>query len=115
MGTFLFNGLSYRDTDWYQVIGPTNYTGIADGFTLRLFVLTPVCPTAVISTISTPACVQAAPLAVPAGASYCFAGTDVFTGVPCGTRYVLGLSNYPPCGVTAVESTTWGNIKGIYH
>ncbi len=114
MGTFLFNGLSYRDTDWYQVIGPGNYSGIAAGSTLRLFVLTPVCPAAVLSTTSTPACMQSASLAVPAGPAYCFAATDVFTGVPCGTRYVLRLSNYPPCAATAVESTTWGHIKGIY-
>ena len=37
-GTYLFQGGNYRDTDWYgPVYGPGNYSGMSDGFILRLF------------------------------------------------------------------------------
>jgi hypothetical protein len=117
-GTYLFNGAQYRDTDWYRVTvtGPATYTGIGDGFTLRLFVLTAVCPTTSLATVATPSCVLAPPLAIPGpGTFYLFAGTDVFTGVPCGSKYVLTITggDVPPC-ITATENTSWGKVKGLF-
>jgi hypothetical protein len=119
-GTYLFNSSNYRDTDWYSLPATYSggqYSGLSDGFELRLFVLTPVCPTTVISTLTSPSCVPSGVLAIPAGASYLFAGTNVFTGVPCGSKYLINITGnvpQPPCGATATEPATWGAIKNVY-
>ncbi len=119
-GTYLFNSAQYRDTDWYTLpatYSGGSYSGLSDGFALRLFVLTPVCPTTVISTTTSPNCVPSSSLTIPAGASYLFAGPDVFTGVPCGQKYLVNITGnvpQPPCGVTATEPSTWGQIKNEY-
>ncbi len=117
-GTYLFQAQNYRDTDWFRGTFPAGswtYQGTSDGFTLRLFVLTPVCPTGVVSTLTSPSCVPSAPLAVAGGQSYYFfAGPDVFTGVPCESPYVLRWTGLPDCGVVPVEETTWGGVKNTY-
>src|SRR5262245_8482585 len=119
-GTYLFNGSNYRDTDWYRVTvgaGNFNYSGLGDGFTLRLFVLTPVCPTSVLSTTSTPDCVPSVPLVFSGpGTFFLFAGTDVFDGVPCESKYYLSITGPgipTQCG-TSTENTSWGQVKGLY-
>jgi hypothetical protein len=90
-GTYLFQGGQRRDTDWYRFsIGSAqqvtwSVTGEAD---TRTFLLTGVCPTTVIVTNLAGPCdpsVVTAPLA--AGTYFAFAGTNVFTGVPCGSDY----------------------------
>ena len=39
-----------------------------------------------------------------------------FTGVHCGSQYWIDIQGpgIPQCGVTAMESSTWGAIKSIY-
>jgi hypothetical protein len=36
--------------------------------------------------------------------------------VPCGSKYLLTFSgcSIEPCPSTATESTTWGQVKGLY-
>jgi hypothetical protein len=118
-GTYLFNGSNYRDTDWYRLTvgaGVFTYSGISDGFTLRLFTLTGVCPTTVIGTTATPDCVPSTPLNFNGpGTFFLFAGTDLFDGVPCESNYYLSITGpgIPPCA-TSTENTSWGAVKGLY-
>jgi len=119
-GTYLFQGGQYRDTDWYQInttAGGT-YSGMSDGFLLRLFTGTIGNCASYLQTTTSPSCVQSAPLSFPAGAIWLWAGPDVFTGVPCGSKYLLTITGtgvpQPPCGATATEPSTWGAIKNVY-
>jgi hypothetical protein len=118
-GTYLFNGSNYRDTDWYRLTvgaGLFSYSGISDGFTLRLFTLTGVCPTTVIGTTATPDCVPSTPLNFSGpGTFFLFAAPDLFDGVPCESNYYLSIAGpgIPPC-VTSTENTSWGHVKGLY-
>jgi len=104
-GTYLSDGQSFRDTDWYRIevgSGTFTYSGIADGFTLRLFVLDPVCPGSVIATTTAPSCTQSSNLTFTGpGTFYLFAAPDVFTGVPCGAKYRLTITGpgVPACCV----------------
>ncbi len=116
MGTFMFEGMNYRDTDWYRLtVGPGafTYNGSGEIPPLRRFVLTPECPPAILATTN----IDHSPLPFTGpGSFYFFASSDVFTGIPCGTRYAITFEGpgIPPCGSTAVESRTWGGIKSAY-
>jgi hypothetical protein len=49
--------------------------------------------------------------AAPAGLNWIFAAPSDFTGVPCGSPYLLTVD----CGgIDATESKTWGQIKGMF-
>ncbi len=119
-GTYLFQGGSYRDTDWYSITvgaGTFNYSGIGDGYTLRLFVGTIGDCVNYLSTTTAPSCVQSSNLTFNGpGSFWLWAGPDVFSGVPCGSKYILTLTGpgIPDCGATAVEPSTWGNVKAFY-
>lgn len=132
-GTYLFGGAQYRDTDWYQYAhGGGDLTIEAAGeFDLRLFLLTAVCPTTVIATATSGTPCTTVTISSPglaAGNYYIFAGTNVFTGVPCGSDYILEAIAIPPCpadidgpgagqnpdGVVNIEDllfllSSWGN------
>ena len=126
-GTYLFQGGNYRDTDWYgPVYGPGNYSGMSDGFILRLFTGVFSQCASYESTITSPSCVMSPTLNLSAGTAYwLWAGGDVFSGVPCGSKYLVNITGYldtartipvpaPPCGATATEPATWGAIKNVY-
>jgi hypothetical protein len=121
-GGFDYFGLSYRDTDWYQIeLAETSsitwcatgeddtLVGIIDGRS--------GCPVSAfydytIADVCTSACVNAS---LPAGTWWLFVATMGFgvDAVPCGRSYVAELTGYD-CGTIAVESATWGQIKDIY-
>jgi hypothetical protein len=96
-GTFInSSGGNSRDTDWYrftigsaqQVTWKVNGGGNHIGF-----LLTGVCPTAVLGSATAGPCADATvSLALAAGTYFAFAGTSVFTGVPCPTPYVANLT-----------------------
>lgn len=113
-GTYLLQGSSYRDTDWYviTVTEPATYRGVGDGFPLRLFVLPAVCPDpgGPYNTTVAPSCVWSDPLFFGPGTYYLWAGPDVFSDVPCGSKYLLEVV----CRTTATENTTWGKVKGLF-
>jgi hypothetical protein len=116
MGNFLNQGQQFRDTYWYRLTvgaGAFQYNGMAEGYPIARYVLTPQCPP---SLLGGPG-VNCGPLPFTGpGSFYFFAGTTGFAGVPCGTRYWLTWEGpgIPPCDPTAVEPTTWGNIKNVY-
>ncbi len=111
-GTYLNNGQNFRDTDWYSItVGAGTYTfsGIADGFRLRLFVMNPVCPAQSIGTTTAASCTQSSALTFTGpGTFYLFASPDVFSGVPCGSRYRLTITGpgIPVCCAIPCPSTS---------
>jgi hypothetical protein len=121
MGTFLNAGQQFRDTDWYRLrTGATpctiSYNGMANGYPIARYILGGVCPN--VTLLAGPG-VNCGVLSYALQANttyYFFAGTTGFTGVPCGTPYWLTFDGcgLPTCGATAVEPTTWGNIKNVY-
>ena len=122
-GTYVFNGLSHRDTDWFYIntSGGGTFSGRSvEGYTLRLFTgpMPGGVPDCTIYDTTTGNCVESASISYPAGGAWLWAGPDAFTGIPCGSRYVVTITGagipLPPCGATATESSTWGAIKDVY-
>ncbi len=105
-GTYLDSaGASFRDTDWYRFTIPvtSDVTWSATGTAItRVFILDAVCPAISRGTIAAAACAPASLTltALPAGTYYAFVGTDVFTGVPCGSTYRATLTATPCCETT---------------
>ncbi len=117
-GTYTFQGLSYRDTDWFtvnvQVGSQYTFDGMGEGFALQRLVIAPGCPANVLYSTT----VNCDPITFTATTSQVvlWAGPTVFSGLPCGSRYWISISGpgIPPCGATATENTTWGSVKAIY-
>jgi len=94
-GTFLVAGVDNRDTDWYRLLlsGSTtvNLKAVAD-FPLQILAidLTSGCPGTVIST-ATAAAGDTAYISTPFGPGTLayWIGPSVFTGVTCGSNYVM--------------------------
>jgi hypothetical protein len=120
-GNYSFNGLSYRDTDWYNfnlpVAGSVTVT-MCSSFDSQLAAIdgnigcgfiTLICGSVFGTAGTTVSCTYAA----PAGANWIFAATSAFSGVPCGSPYILTVDS-GQCAPTATESKTWGGIKGLY-
>jgi hypothetical protein len=120
-GGFLFNGLSYRDTDWYQLDTAANTAGVT------------VCVTGQYDTLSgylngaagcgAPAFVESAVTGpcdtacfnVPAGNYWLFVGTAGFGDLAgaCGGEYVVTVDGYD-CPPVSVENASWGEIKSLH-
>jgi hypothetical protein len=118
-GTYMYNGASYRDTDWYIILGT--------GQTVT-FECTAVFPLQMIF-IWGPNCanLQYDYLQVAAGVTgtlthsvaadtenWLWVGPSVFTGVPCESDYVMHVCGIFVIGPVPTESTSWGQIKHLY-
>jgi hypothetical protein len=118
-GGFFYNGLSYRDTDWYQITlaAPTLITWCVAGETDTLVgIIQAPCPAINFYAYNfgsecTPICVTEN---LPAGTWYLWAGSLNFgaDAGPCGLDYVATLDGWY-CPV-AVEPTSWSNVKNMY-
>lgn len=120
-GNYVFDGLSYRDTDWYQVVltDPTVLEACvcgAAGTQLAIVDGTNGCDAFSIACGS----VFAAPnegvccsVGLNPGTYWIFVATDGFSGVPCGTDYRLTVTgfNCPPVSATPAD---WSKVKGLY-
>jgi hypothetical protein len=117
-GGFLFNGLSYRDTDWYFIDGEINDSGVTICVSGQYDTLTgyldPVCPaTFFIESASIGPC-DTACFNLPAGDWYFFVGTAGFgPNLPCGAAYTMTLDGYT-CPPVSVENASWGEIKALH-
>ena len=118
-GNYTFNGLSYRDTDWYQFVLPVAASvtaTICASFDAQLAAIngnigcgfiTIICGPVYGPPGSTLSCTYAA----PAGLNWIFVASSSFSGVPCGSPYILTVD----CGgYNATQSKTWGQIKGMF-
>jgi len=91
-GTYLYTGLQYRDTDWYELTltSPMTVTWKTVGdFANLVFIIQAPCPGTIIASATAARCDTATVSAVcNPGTYYLWVGPSVFTGIPCGTQYV---------------------------
>lgn len=118
-GTFLVDGLNYRDTDWYMITvgaGTFTYSGIGDGFELQLLLMEPTCPSTVIDYAIPSACTTGSVTFTGPGTFFLWAGPSTYSGVPCGSRYHLSITGpgIPSCEPTPTHRSSWGQLKTIY-
>ncbi len=105
-GTFISpQGSNFRDTDWYEFTLPqaanVTWTAVGEART-RVFIMRAPCPAASLGTgVADPCLPATVSLTNLAPGTYsAFVGTDVFTGVPCGSRYRASLTIDPCCPVS---------------
>jgi hypothetical protein len=115
--TFLYNGLSYRDTDWYSAIasgGPVSATCTAEFPLLFIFIYGPDCNNLQYSSAESGACAPAELSGdIAMGAEFwLWVGPSVVTGVPV-SGYVFEV-----CGIiggsTPTETMSWGAVKAKF-
>lgn len=120
-GTYLYQGMSYRDTDWFSVWGTggtMTETCVAD-FPLQLiFIYGTNCSSPSYDyTVAGPCQSVSLSRTVASGVeAWMWVGASQFNGVPCGSNYVLSMSGIGaggPC-TSATENKTWGTVKGLY-
>jgi len=119
-GTYIANGLSYRDTDWYSFTLPVacNVTATLCGsFESLLYILDGACSPGIIAGPAfgtSGSTVSLGPVAA-SGTVVVFVSTGTFSGVPCGSPYTLSVDTGTCCEVVnATESKSWGGVKGLY-
>lgn len=116
-GTFLFDGYSYRDTDWYQ-LDVTQENEITfecrAEFPLQIFMIdgNSGCDNPQILDYATADPYEPATLThtFAPGTYWLWAGPSVFENVPCGSLYVMTITGYTMM-ISSVETTTWGSVK----
>jgi len=117
-GTYYYFGLSYRDTDWFRVYG-TGGTMTAtlegDFNTQLIFIYGTNCASPLYDyTTGVPCSPVSLSRTVGAGVeTWIWVGASQFSGIPCGSDYVLTLDGIY-CTGTATENATWGNVKSLY-
>lgn len=115
--TYLYNGLSYRDTDWYAALslgGSVNATVTAAFPVQFIFIYGPDCNALQYNYVQAGACSPASlSYNIAAGGEFwLWVGASVFTGVP-ESNYVLEACNIVGGGVPTV-TTSWGALKNEY-
>ncbi len=117
-GNFLFGGVDYRDTDWFELVlteeEHVEFCVCAD-FPVIVYILDAAPGCELITLVAAEAgpagyelCVDAV---LPAGTYWFFVSTDGWLGVPCGSEYVARLYEF---GYTPVEDASWGTLKAMY-
>jgi hypothetical protein len=121
-GGFYFNGLSYRDTDWYQIVleEPSTVTWCVEGEYDTLTGILDGRGGCLVTGFydynygggCTPLCVSGD---LEPGTWWLWVGPLGFGASvgECGGVYVGTLTGYE-CGPTAVSAATWGRIKNTY-
>jgi len=124
-GTYTYFGSSYRDTDWFRVTGTggTLTATVNAEFAVQLilfYVIDYNCVNYQYNYTSGP-CGQDVSLSYNIGnnvETWVWVGPSVFTGVTCGSEYLLtltGIGNGPDCIPVPTEKTSWGAIKNLYN
>lgn len=121
-GGYTYFGLSYRDTDWYEINldNPANITWCVNGeYDTLLGIIDGNAGCPVLSfydyTFAEP-CVEACLTAsLPAGTWWFFAATSGFGpgAGACGGDYNASITGYI-CEPTSVEASSWGQVKNLY-
>ena len=121
-GGFLFNGLSYRDTDWYEVnvLNASNITMCVEGEAGTLMGIingnlgcgAPFFETSLVIGDCDPQCLN---YAVGPGLWWFFVATSDFgpAAGACGSDYVMTIDGLD-CPPISVEPATWGEIKSDF-
>jgi hypothetical protein len=126
-GTYVYNGGSYRDTDWYDCIGSGSMATMAvtAEFALQIiFIYGTNCQNLVYDYTTAPQCVQAALSRTVASGTHFWpwVGASVFFGVPCTSEYwmhLAGLGDVEHIGACCIGCDTCVEVlqsecQGIY-
>jgi len=122
-GTYLYNGLSYRDTDWFLLEGCGGQVCATwtSSFPIQaILIYGPDCNN-LLYDLGTGGPGQPVTLCRNiTGAFWLWAGGSQFNGIPCGSDYtidVTGICDIPgvDCGAVPTESKSWGAIKNLYN
>jgi hypothetical protein len=120
-GTYLYNGLNYRDTDWYELTVTTAETISFEGaanFPVSIALIDGNAGCAGYEILdfqsagSFPDYATITWDCLP-GTYWFWVGTSEFSGIPCGSEYVFHVDGYTT-GPIAVEPASWAGIKGLY-
>jgi len=117
-GTYLFDGLSYRDTDWFQVVGTgtTARASLHGEFDYQLLIIYDTNCENLGYISATGSCWETIALEQPlqdGAIAWIWVGPSRFNGVSCGSDYLLevtGISAAP----TSAEGTAWGGVKRLF-
>jgi hypothetical protein len=120
-GTYDYFGSSYRDTDWYeiQVIEENDLTFCAVAeFPLLIFFIDGNYGCAGLQVISystadpyMEACLEGT---FDPGTYWLWVGPSIFTGVECGSDYVMTLDGFTGGIISPAQATTWGSLKELF-
>jgi len=122
-GVYDFAGLTYRDTDWYQIYpcggAPITITVEAEFGVLIGFVSGVedcLAPAFISSATAAPCTPVSLTEYLPYGPVVIFVSTDAWDlGYTCGLEYSLIVEGYTEhCDPTPVQDATWGSIKSLY-
>lgn len=118
-GTYSYQGTASRDTDWYTVRGsggPVTMTGCGT-FPLAMFFIWGTDCDNLQYDFATAGVLEEAILTrdVASGVeAWLWMGPSVFSGIPCGSRYLLeveGIEAPPP---VPADERSWGSIKATF-
>lgn len=121
-GTFLYDGLSYRDTDWYTVYGAGTTMSVTcrAEFPLQLIVMYGTdCNNLGYDLVTGGMCYEVnLSRYVEIGAEvWVWVAPSQFNGIPCESDYLLtldGIGTGPGCEAVPVIKSTWGAIKNRF-
>jgi hypothetical protein len=122
-GTYLYQGFSYRDTDWFllEACGGQVCATWRGEFPIQaILIFGPSCPVSQYDLATGGPCQDVTLCRNLTGEFWLWAGASQFNGIPCGSDYqieVSGICDIPgvDCGTPdPVESKSWGAIKNLY-
>jgi len=117
-GTYLFQGWSYRDTDWFEVQGTGGLLTaslFAEFRSQLIFIYGTDCAYPQYDLVMQNACeygVLSRPVEA-GGHAWLWVGPAAFSGVGCASHYLLEMAGITPCGTPAAD-TRWGEIKALF-
>ncbi|MFH1680466.1 MAG: hypothetical protein ABIH26_07465 [Candidatus Eisenbacteria bacterium] len=120
-GTFLNDGLQFRDTDWYELHVAEENTitfECAANFLVEIVVLdgSGGCESYEILEFATAGLfpdMASITRTYQPGTYWFWVGPSVFYGVPCGSLYVMTISGFTS-GPSAAAESSWGTIKTLF-
>jgi hypothetical protein len=124
-GTYLYNGFSYRDTDWFEMEaagGPVTATWTAEFPIQAIFIYGPDCFNLLYDLGTGGPCV---PVTLtrnmgPCAYFWLWAGASQFNGIPCESDYTIEVSGLATstdctlCEPSPTQTESWGAIKNLY-
>lgn len=121
-GTYVSNGLSYRDTDWfvaYGTGGTMTATWVAEFPILGIFIYETDCSNLEFEAVTGMPCedVTISRHVDDGVAVWLWAGATQFNGIPCESEYLIrieGLRPGPECEPSPVEDSRWGRVKSRF-
>jgi hypothetical protein len=120
-GTYQVAGEDFRDTDWFEIEVATPSTITFDctaEFPLLIFMLDANKGCGDFETIDDTEVgeceVASLQHTFDPGVYWFWVGPSVFSGVPCGSDYLMTITGYESSGAPTAAATTWGSIKGMF-